>query len=573
MKQIIFTITLLALLLSGCAGQREHDKAGDSEPRQPEAEYMLGDLKNELAEKKIIVVRKYAPPLQELRAQGYVGGIAAYSRTDQAEHLIPITGGEGFNTESYDHLEENPFLAVELNPLSTFSIDVDTASYSNMRRFLRQGTLPPPGAVRIEELVNYFRYDYPSPTGGAPFAVNVEIGDAPWAPRHRLVLIGLKGEEMPADRRPPGNLVFLLDVSGSMQSPNKLPLLKSAMKMLVNTLTGQDSVSIVVYAGAAGLVLPATPADNRQAILEAIENLRTGGSTAGGAGIRLAYDTARANFIPGGINRVILATDGDFNIGVTNQSELVRLIEREAAGGTFLTVLGFGMGNLKDSTLEKLADHGNGNYGYIDNRLEARKMLVEQIGATLMTIAKDVKIQVEFNPRYVAAFRLIGYENRMLRSEDFNDDRKDAGEIGAGHTVTALYELVPAGLESGLPIVDDLKYRGSAHLSDAADSGELLTLKIRYKEPAGSVSRLLSFPIVDDGISLASTSGDFKFAAAVASFGMILRHSEHSGEFTLHDAAELAREGVGADRFGYRGEFIDIVESAERMTVLTAQRD
>jgi len=551
MKKIL-SVAALACLALACASLREEAPA-----------------ENETAdEAKAVVVRKYEPPppptlaLRErakVQAVGSVAGVmaeqdAAYMRVD----------GE-FNTESYDHFEENPFLAVSRNPLSTFSIDVDTASYANVRRFLEQGQLPPRGAVRIEELVNYFGYDYPPPTGEAPFSVDVEIGEAPWNPRHRLARIGLLGEVVPPDRRPPGNLVFLLDVSGSMQDPNKLPLVKSAMRMLADNLTSGDRVAIVVYAGAAGLVLPSTPADDRAAILEAIDNLETGGSTAGGEGIRLAYATAREGFVRGGVNRVILCTDGDFNVGTTDQSELVRLIENEAKDGIFLTVLGFGMGNYKDSTLEKLADHGNGNYGYIDGKLEARRMLVEQVGGTLVTIAKDVKIQVEFNPNLVSAYRLIGYENRMLRAEDFNDDAKDAGEIGAGHTVTALYELVPVGVDIDLPDVDPLKYQRPARASDAAAGSELFTLKLRYKEPDGDTSRLLEYPIEESGLSLAAASSDFKFAAAVAAFGMILRESEHAGAFTLADAGELAEAGRGADERGYRAQFLELLRRAEEL--------
>jgi Ca-activated chloride channel family protein len=548
MKKILFVTVVLCLALA-CASLHE-------EPAEAEAS----------DERKFVVVEKYAPlparaARQELAVVASGPVLAGVGGQDAA--YMPVDGG--FNTEAYDHFEENPFLAVPGNPLSTFSIDVDTASYSNVRRFLEQGQLPPRGAVRIEELVNYFSYDYSPPTGEAPFSVDVEIGEAPWNPRHRLARIGLMGQVLPPGQRPPGNLVFLLDVSGSMQTPNKLPLVKSAMRMLTDNLTSADRVSIVVYAGAAGLVLPSTPAGDRETILAAIDNLEAGGSTAGGAGIRLAYATAREGFVEGGVNRVILCTDGDFNVGTTDQSELVELIENEAADGIFLTVLGFGMGNYKDSTLEKLADHGNGNYGYIDGKLEARRMLVEQVGGTLVTIAKDVKIQVEFNPNLVSAFRLIGYENRMLRSEDFNDDAKDAGEIGAGHTVTALYELVPVGVEIDLPAVDPLKYQRPTRTSDAAAGNELFTLKLRYKEPDGQASRLLEYPIEESGFTLASASGDFKFAAAVAAFGMILRESEHVGQFTLADAGELADAGRGADERGYRTQFIELLHRAEAL--------
>jgi len=468
------------------------------------------------------------------------------------------------NTESYDHIEENAFLAVARNPLSTFSIDVDTASYANVRRFLNDGQLPPAGAVRIEELINYFSYDYTDVAAdGAPFGVEMEVGEAPWNRRHLLARIGIKGREIPQDERPAANLVFLLDVSGSMQPPNKLPLLKRAMRMLTETLNGGDRVSIVVYAGAAGLVLPPTYADDRQAILDAFDRLEAGGSTAGGAGIQLAYQQARESFIPDGVNRVILATDGDFNIGVTDQSELVRLIQREAESGVFLTVLGFGMGNYKDSTLEQLADKGNGNYAYIDGPAEARKVLVEQVGSTLVTIAKDVKLQIEFNPSRVQAYRLIGYENRLLRDEDFNDDRKDAGEIGAGHTVTALYELVPVGEEIDLPDVDPLKYQHDPEFSEASADAELFALKIRYKEPDGETSRLLTFAAQDAVTLLGGTSDDFRFASAVALFGMKLRDSEFARDCDWSLVSDLAVGALGTDPNGYRAEFLTLVANAE----------
>ena len=472
----------------------------------------------------------------------------------------------GHNTEAYDRIVDNPFLDAAANPLSTFSIDVDTASYSNVRRFLDNGGLPPKDAVRIEELVNYFPYDYPPPSDGAPFAASVEISSCPWRTAHRLARIGLKGREIPNERRPLSNLVFLIDVSGSMTPANKLPLLKRALKLLAERLTENDRVAIVVYAGSEGLSLTPTPGNERETILAAIENLESGGSTNGGKGIELAYKVAAANFIRGGVNRVILATDGDFNVGVTSQGDLVRLIEEKAKSGVFLTVLGFGMGNVKDSTLEKLSDKGNGNYAYIDTINEARKVLVEQISGTLITIAKDVKIQVEFNPARVKAYRLIGYENRLLRNEDFQDDAKDAGEIGAGHTVTALYEIVPAGADFPTPSVDPLKYQKPAALSAAAGGNEFLTLKLRYKPPDGETSALLEFPVIDEGNEIAATSPDFKFAAAVASFGMILRESEYKGDSTFESATALAGEGLGKDPSGYRSEFIRLIAKARDLS-------
>jgi Ca-activated chloride channel homolog len=471
-----------------------------------------------------------------------------------------------FNTEAYDRLVDNPFLQVAQNPLSTFSIDVDTAAYANLRRFLVNGMLPPKDAVRIEEMVNYFSYDYPGPKGKEPFSAQVEVAQAPWNLEHRLVRIGLKGREIALDRRPASNLVFLIDVSGSMQPPNKLPLVKKGLQLLVEKLNENDRVAMVVYAGASGLALPSTSCEQKSRILAALDNLEAGGSTNGGAGIQLAYDTAMANFIKGGTNRVILATDGDFNVGVTNQGDLLRLIEEKAKSGVFLSVLGFGMGNYKDSALEKLADKGNGNYAYVDSINEARKVLVEQMGGTLMTIAKDVKIQIEFNPAQVGAYRLLGYENRLLRAEDFNDDAKDAGEIGAGHTVTALYETVPAGKEQGLPGVDALKYQKPAQASAAAQSAELLTVKLRCKEPEGDTSKLVQFPVADRGTGWTSASRDFKFASAVAAFGMILRDSPHKGKATLGSVLELAEQGKGVDKEGYRAEFIQLVAKARELT-------
>ena len=466
---------------------------------------------------------------------------------------------EAFNTEAYDRVVDNPFVRATQNPLSTFSIDVDTAAYANLRRFLSSGALPPKDSVRIEEMVNYFAYGYTLPMNSDPFSTQVEVASAPWKPEHRLVKVGLKGREIAQDKRPPSNLVFLIDVSGSMQPPNKLPLIKRGLPLLVEKLTENDRVSVVVYAGASGLVLPSTTCDHKAKILAALENLEAGGSTNGGSGIQLAYHTAIANFIKGGTNRVILATDGDFNVGVTNQGELTRLIEEKAKSGVFLSVLGFGMGNYKDSTLEKLADKGNGNYAYVDSLQEARKVLVEEMGGTLITIAKDVKIQVEFNPALVGAYRLIGYENRILRAEDFNDDTKDAGEIGAGHTVTALYEVVPAGKEGSLPGVDALKYQKPVEAARESKSGELLTLKLRYKDPDGTTSKLIQVPVSDRGTNWTQASRDFKFASAVAALGMILRDSPYKGNATLGGVLDLAEAGKGEDKQGYRAEFIELV--------------
>jgi len=510
-----------------------------------------------------------APPMMPAPSEAPAGAILTEQAEVTAEMPPPdvqhLPAGE-FNTESYDRIYENPFLLVRQRPLSTFSIDVDTASYANVRRFLGNGSLPPRGAVRIEELVNYFDYDYPPPDGEVPFSVNVEVAGCPWNAEHRLTRIGLKGEVLEQEERPAANLVFLLDVSGSMNHANKLPLLKSAMKMLVNNLSQRDRVAIAVYASASGLVLPSTSCENKDVIVAALDQLQAGGSTAGGAGIQLAYAVAEQNFIPEHVNRVILCTDGDFNVGTTNQSELTRLIEEKAQTGVFLTVLGFGMGNYKDSRLEKLADKGNGNYGYIDTILEAQKMLVDQLAGTLVTIAKDVKIQIDFNPARVGAYRLIGYENRLLRDEDFKDDTKDAGEIGAGHTVTALYELIPAGREGDLLKVDPSKYQQPTELSPAAESDEILTVRLRFKQPDVATSKELSFPVSDADEPAAEASPDFQFAAAVACYGMLLRQSEHRGQSTFDLALELANAGKGDDPSGYRAEFVQLVKLAKSLS-------
>jgi Ca-activated chloride channel family protein len=501
------------------------------------------------------------------RKKGDAGGL--YDELKNLGYVVDgINGHETWSehdTEAYDHIVDSPFRRVTDHPLSTFSVDVDTASYSNVRRFLGSGSMPPKDAVRIEEMVNYFSYDYEPPGGPDPFAVHVEVASSPWSKGHRIARIGLVGREVPRGSRPPANLVFLLDVSGSMDAPDKLPLLKKAMKMLVNELDARDRIAIVVYAGASGLVLPSTTCDDREAVLDALTRLEAGGSTNGGEGIRLAYEIATKHFETDGVNRVILATDGDFNVGVTSQGDLVRMIEKKAETGVFLTVLGFGTGNIKDSTLEKLADKGNGNYAYIDTLKEARKVLVEEMGGTLVTIAKDVKIQVEFNPAQVGAYRLVGYENRLLAAEDFNDDTKDAGEIGAGHTVTALYEIVPAGKEIDIPGVDPLKYQKPAGKSDAAASGELFTLKLRYKQPDGDKSRLLTYPVTDIGETWSEASVDFKWAAAVAAFGMLLRDSPYKGASTWQSAADLAEQGLGQDTHGYRKEMISLVHAASKI--------
>jgi Ca-activated chloride channel homolog len=467
-----------------------------------------------------------------------------------------------FNTESYDHISDNPFMEVVQNPLSTFSIDVDTASYSNMRRFLDTGRIPPKDSIRIEELVNYFDYSYTGPKDEKPFAVHFELTEAPWEPEHRLLRIGLKGREIEPGKRPAGNLVFLLDVSGSMENGNKLPLVKQSMRLLVDRLTESDRIAIVVYAGDTDVLLPSTSGNQKSKILQAIDRLHAGGSTNGASGIQLAYRTAQESFIEGGVNRVILATDGDFNVGITNRGDLTRLIEEKAKSGIFLSALGFGMGNYKDSTLELLGKKGHGNYSYIDTLNEAKKVLVEQINSTLVTIAKDVKIQVEFNPRLVSAYRLIGYEDRLMAKEDFNDDTKDAGVIGAGHTVTALYELVPAGVRIPKQSVDPLKYQKPSPPSSSAESNELVTVKIRSKEPEKNKSVLAEYSVKQSKEKFSEASQDFKFAAAVAAFGMILRDSPYKGSADLLRVQQWAEEGKGEDRHGYRQEFLRLVHRA-----------
>jgi Ca-activated chloride channel homolog len=527
-----------------------------------------------------------APPPTLFDQKKELGSLAGGSHGNQVQALAAPPAASGtvaidnfrreaeqpFNTARYGKIEENPFLAALDNPLSTFSIDVDTASYSNIRRFIESGSLPPKDAVRVEEMINYFSYDYPQPDDNLPFSINLDAASCPWASSHRLVRIGLQGREMPNEKRPASNLVFLLDVSGSMMPENRLPLVKQAMRLLVDKLGENDRVAVVVYAGASGLALPSTGGDHKEQILSAIENLQAGGSTNGAQGIELAYQTAAEHFIKGGVNRVLLATDGDFNIGTTSEGDLVRLIEEKAKSGVFLSVLGVGDDNLNDSMMQKLADKGNGNYAYLDSLDEARKVLVQQINGTLVTIAKDVKIQVEFNPARVASYRLIGYEKRILRKEDFNNDKIDAGEIGAGHSVTALYEIVPVGAEvnpaaSVMP-VDPLKYQPTtpvvASLGRFASS-ETLTVKLRYKEPAGDVSKLIERSFVDNGTQFSNAAPDLKFAAAVAEFGMLLRDSQYKGNGSFRAVAEWAQEGKGTDVNGYRAGFIELVRKAERL--------
>jgi Ca-activated chloride channel family protein len=466
-----------------------------------------------------------------------------------------------WNTESYDHYEENPFQSVRRAPLSTFGADVDTASYSNVRRMLLSGEAPPPGSIRVEELINYFRYDY-APPDTRPFSVTTELASCPWNPMNQLLLIGIRTPEIAGEKLPPANLVFLIDVSGSMKDPEKLPLVKRSLQLLIEQLRPDDRVAMVVYAGAAGMVLPPTPGDQKRAIADAIDRLEAGGSTHGAAGIQLAYRLAEDSFVPKGNNRVILATDGDFNVGVSSDDELVRLIEKKRDTGVFLTVLGYGMGNHKDSKLEKLARHGNGNHAYIDDVREARKVLVNEMSATLLTVAKDVKLQIEFNPAKVKQYRLIGYENRILRPEEFNDDKKDAGDIGAGHQVTVLYELIRGQMPELAP---DLRYQVTSTKPVARGSSEIAYVKIRYKDPDASTSKLLEQPIRDSVTDFSLASTNIRFASAVAQFGMLLRSSPYKGSASYEGVIRSAQQALGLDPHGYRKEFVDLVKSARTL--------
>lgn len=504
------------------------------------------------------------PPPAAAQAAGVAGGMSRGGYY-APYYPVPFRG----DTATYAEITENRFRHVSDHPLSTFSVDVDTASYANVRRFLNEGRLPPVDAVRIEELINYFKYDYAAPRGEAPVAITTEMAAAPWNPKHKLALVGLRSTAIKQGRTPPRSLTFLLDVSGSMMPDNRLPLIKTAMRMLVDTLREEDRVAIVVYAGSSGVVLRPTSGDKKAVINGAISELRAGGSTNGAAGIQVAYDLASESFVKGGINRVILATDGDFNVGVTSRDALMRLIEEKRDHGIFLSVLGVGDNNLQDATMEMLADKGNGNYSYLDSLQEGRRVLIAEAGSTLVTVAKDVKLQIEFNPRFVGAYRLIGYENRMLRKEDFNNDRKDAGEMGAGHTVTALYELVPSGEPVPTGEVDPLKYQQPDEppaKAVATNSTELMNIKVRYKTPDGDTSKLLEFPVraSDQNHGMPANLG---FAASVAQFGMLLRRSEFKGSTTWQDALSLAREQRGNDPDGYRAEFIRLIELASALEV------
>lgn len=537
MLQYFAVVLLISSLMVACGGKHDKQQAKDLSGGNGAAYYTEeADMERALSDQKDPVPSP----------------IDGDTDTDTVE----------FNTEEYDRIYENPFVSPTAYPLSTFSVDVDRAAYANVRRYLNDNMLPPPDAVRIEELVNYFDYDYPQPTGEHPFSVNLELGQCPWHDGHYLVSIGLKGKEVDVSSMPPSNLVFLLDVSGSMDEPNKLPLLKQSFKLLMENLHAEDRVAIVVYAGAAGLVLPSTPCSQKDKVISAFEGLEAGGSTAGGEGINLAYKIAQDNFIKNGNNRVILATDGDFNVGESSDGALERLIEKKREAGVFLTVLGFGMGNYKDSKMEKLSNLGNGNYAYIDNILEAKKVLGKEIWGTLYTIAKDVKIQVEFNPAQVKGYRLIGYENRMLNQEDFEDDTKDAGDIGSGHTVTAIYEIIPAGSAEEVKGAVDLKYQDRQTLP----SDEMMTVKLRYKEPKGTKSKLIEKPVKESEIKSGQMSANFTWAAAITEFGLILRGSQYKAKASFAQVEQLAKSARGDDPEGYRAEFIRLLAIAQSLS-------
>ncbi len=510
----------------------------------------------------IVIVSMYygcgCPNAEEIRAkeEAATGAINPSS----ADETLEAESARVFNTEEYAELKENEFENTQEKPLSTFSIDVDKASYSNVRRFLNQNQLPPKNAVRIEELINYFKYDYPQPTGEHPFTVQTELSQCPWNKEHQLIHIGIQGKSIDYNRLSPSNLVFLVDVSGSMEDPNKLPLVKSSLKMLVQSLGQKDRISLVAYGGSAGLVLPSTSCEDKEAIEDAIDRLNAGGSTAGGEGIQLAYAVAKENLIAGGNNRVILATDGDFNVGVTDPTALLELINKKRNERIYLTICGFGTGNYKDGRMEEISNKGNGNYFYIDNIQEAKKVFVTEMRANLFTIAKDVKIQVEFNPAVVQSYRLIGYEDRLLKKEDFNNDKKDAAELGAGHTVTALYEIVPVGATA---TVDPLRYQQKTKTAPSElNKDELMLLKLRYKPINSEESKLIKQVVQNKATSLDRASENFRFATAVAGFGMLLRGSENSGHFTYADDLILAKAAASLDEEGYRAECIKLIETA-----------
>lgn len=557
-----------AIVLAACAGPRETNERASKADKiaSTRAEASLpapatdakaepAELERQLREQMVIA--------QASQKAAAAGNVAPFAGIVSRCCPQPLQQAQPIETERYQHLDDNPVHLAAEQPVSTFSIDVDTGAYANVRRFLNEGQLPPQDAVRVEELINYFDYDYAPPSGReTPFKVSTELAAAPWNEAALLLKVGIKGFEVAAKDRPPANLVFLIDVSGSMQSPDKLPLLKNAFRLLTDQLTARDRVSMVVYAGSSGVVLEPTPGDQKHKIREALDRLEAGGSTNGAEGIRQAYQLAHQAHMKGAINRVVLATDGDFNVGIVDFEDLIDLAERERASGVALTTLGFGTGNYNDQLLERLADAGNGNYAYVDNLSEARKVLVSELSSTLFTIAKDVKIQIEFNPAEVLEYRLIGYENRMLAREDFNNDKVDAGEIGAGHRVTALYEIVPAG---GKGRIDPLRY--GALSSQAGKSGEIANLRLRYKQPEGSESKLLEYPIHKRSIvAKDKTSEDFRFAASVAAFGQMLRGGKYVSDFDYEDVQALAKSALSKDAEGYRREFVSLVKLAQTLT-------
>ncbi len=493
-----------------------------------------------------------------------VDELATPTMKDEPMEGIPVEN----NTEEYSKITENNFKDVKQNPLSTFSIDVDNASYSNIRRYVDNSQLPPAGAVRIEEMINYFDYEYPNPTGEHPFSVMTEIGECPWNNQRQLIHIGIQGKNLDYQNLKPSNLVFLIDASGSMDYDNKLPLLKKSLALLLDQLSEKDRVAIVAYAGSAGLVLESTPATEKNTILKALNKLEAGGSTAGGEGIQLAYKVATDNLISDGNNRVILATDGDFNVGASSTDQLIDMVREHASKNIYLTILGFGMGNYKDYRMEEISNSGNGNYFYIDEIKEAEKVFVREMRANMFTIAKDVKIQIEFNPNKVKAYRLIGYENRVMQNEDFENDKKDAGELGAGHTVTALYEIIPASSKEEIPKAGELKYQ-STQTTTASSSDEVMTVKLRYKPLKEETSKLIAMPVSDNPLKLAETSNNFRFSAAVAQWGLILRNSEFKGTASYENVIELAKKSIGKDEFGDRAQFIRLVESAKLLSINT----
>lgn len=527
------TLITVLLALAGCKGfQGQKDKEAPAAPQKLQEAKSVQKLETGAAE---------TPPPSPV--------------------AIEPSAAKDFNTEEYGRIIENEFKDARQNPLSTFSIDVDKASYANIRRYITGSQLPPKDSVRIEEMINYFTYDYPQPEGDNPFSVTTEISECPWNRQHKLVRIGLQGKSLNYDQLKPCNLVFLVDSSGSMEDVNKLPLLKQSLKLLVDGLDDRDKIAIVAYAGSAGLILPATPASRKQQIIDALDQLNAGGTTAGGEGLQLAYRVAQENLIKDGNNRVILCTDGDFNVGVSSTGELVRFIEEKRKGDIYLTICGFGMGNYKDGRMEEISKAGNGNYFYIDSIQEAKKVFVKEMRANLFTIAKDVKIQVEFNPARVKAYRLVGYENRVMANEDFNDDKKDAGELGAGHTVTALYEIIPAGAAEEVRKTDELKYQVTDVKPVAAGTAEIMTVKLRYKLPKEETSKLIEKALTDPGIPLEKATENFRFSASVAGFGMLLRDSKFKGDLTYDTVLAMAKNSQGKDPEGYRAEFIRLVEA------------